>query len=446
MSAVSPPSSAQRAMHVLAAARSLPFHGIGGMQAIAWDVLRGLARRGHRITVLTTAIPGRRGEAFAADGVTVVPLAGTVPGRYSGGWWRASRRYAERHLSEPADAVLSVSSAAAGLLPLKRSKLAVPFVFQAHGSSWAEARSKWQSPRPLDWVKAARNVYWLAKDARIYRGFDRLVFVGDSLAAQFAAPPLVWMTRGIPRATIVNGVDTTLFRYDAGSRAAARARYGFVQSDRVLVFAARLHAHKGAAEALRALAALRARDRAYRLLIVGRRRRGAVSAPARRRARLRGRREVRRRRATRGNAGAALCGRRVRIPRARPRRVAVERARSAQHRLAVRVRRQLAGHFRGARRHRLRAAARCWRVRGRDRRDCVAARRPLRRCCRRAIRSSAASAPTKRRSVAGRGAEPCSARPERCCSGASPARCSAWRASSSPRACSARAPSPSRIG
>jgi len=261
--------SAQRAMHVLAAARSLPFHGIGGMQAIAWDVLRGLARRGHDVTVLTTAIPGRQGGAFAADGVTVVPLAGTVPGRYSGGWWRASRRYAERNLSAPADAVLSISSAAAGLLPLKRSKLKVPFVFQAHGSSWAEARSKWQSPRPLDWIKAARNVYWLAKDARIYRGFDRFVFVGDSLAAQFAALPLSWMTRGIPRATIANGIDTTLFRYDARLRAAARARYGFVRSDRVLVFAARLHAHKGAAEAVRALATLRARERAYRLLIVG---------------------------------------------------------------------------------------------------------------------------------------------------------------------------------
>src|SRR5690242_1409574 len=103
------------------------------MQAIAWDVLRGLAGRGHRITVLTTEIPGRSG-AFACDGVTVVPLAGTQPGRYSGGWWRASRRYAERQLADPADAVLSVSSAAAGLLPLKRTKLKVPFVFQAHGS------------------------------------------------------------------------------------------------------------------------------------------------------------------------------------------------------------------------------------------------------------------------------------------------------------------------
>ena len=172
------------ALEVLAAARALPFHGIGGMQAIAWDVLAGLARRGHRVTVLTTSIPGRACVELEHDGVTVLPLAGTTPGRYSSAWWLASRRVAER-LGKRIDAVLSVSSAAAGLLPLKRTALRVPFVFQAHGSSWTEALTKWRSARPLDWVKSARNVYWLAQDARLYRGFDELVFVGDALRRHF---------------------------------------------------------------------------------------------------------------------------------------------------------------------------------------------------------------------------------------------------------------------
>jgi glycosyltransferase involved in cell wall biosynthesis len=253
---------------VLAAARSLPFHGIGGMQAIAWDVLAGLAQRGHRVTVLTTSIPGRACDEFEHDGVTVVPLQGTTPGRYSSAWWLGSRRRAQ-HLGKHIDAVLSVSSAAAGLLPLKHSVLRVPFVFQAHGSSWAEALAKWRSSRPLDWLKSTRNVYWLAQDARLYRGFDELVFVGDALRRHFEEPPLRWMTRGIARTTIVNGVDTDRFRFDARARARARLRYALAAEDRVLVFAARLHPHKGAAEAVRALAVLRARDRAHKLLIVG---------------------------------------------------------------------------------------------------------------------------------------------------------------------------------
>jgi glycosyltransferase involved in cell wall biosynthesis len=263
------PTARPRGLALLAAARCLPLHGIGGMQAIAWDVLKGLARRGHRVTVLTTAISGRTGSSFERDGVTVVPLPGTVAGRYSASWWRESRRYVEAHLAGDVDAVLSVSVAAAGLLPLKRSRLAVPFLFQVHGSAWAEALTRWRSGRPLEWVRSARNVYWLAKDTRIYRGFDHLIFVGETLQRQFEQPPLNWMTRGIDRTTIVNGIDTELFRFDAGLRSVVRARFGFRAGDRVLVFAARLHPQKGAAEALRALDALRASGPGYKLLMVG---------------------------------------------------------------------------------------------------------------------------------------------------------------------------------
>lgn len=256
-------------LRILAAARSLPFHSVGGMQALAWDVLRGLAACGHRVTVLTTLIPGRSAARFEADGVDVVPLANTVPERYSGGWWRATRRYVLGPAFGGADAVLSVSSAAAGLLPLKASLLRAPFVFQAHGSSWAEARAKWASGRPLDWLKSARNVYWLANDARIYPRFDEIVLVGDALAKQFEAAPLRWLTRGIRKTTIVNGIDAQLFRYDGALRAATRARFRIATDELLVVFAARLHAHKGAAELLRALAILRTRDPKYRALVIG---------------------------------------------------------------------------------------------------------------------------------------------------------------------------------
>jgi glycosyltransferase involved in cell wall biosynthesis len=262
------PATGRRELSILAAARSLPFHSIGGMQAIAWDVLAGLAARGHRVTALTTAILGRSNAGFEHDGVRVVPLAGTVPERYTAGFWSASRAYAETHAAG-VDAVLGVSAAAAGLVPLKRSALAVPFVLQVHGSAWAEALAKWRSGRPVEWAKSAKNVYWIAKDARLYRAYDELVFVGDALERQFERAPLNWMTHGIPRTTIANGVDTRRFRFDAAQRATVRSRLGFQARDRVLVFAARLHASKGAAETLRALATLRGRDRSYKLLVIG---------------------------------------------------------------------------------------------------------------------------------------------------------------------------------
>lgn len=255
-------------MHVLAAARSLPCHSIGGMQAIAWDVLTGLARLGHRVTVLTTDVPGRR-ATFEDSGVTVVPLVDAPAEKYSSRWWRASRRYASERCGSRVDAVLSISTAAAGLIPLKRSIMRVPFIYQAHGSSWGEAISKWKSMQPVHWAKSAKNLYWLMKDATIYRGFDQLVFVGDALRRQFEAAPLRWITPGIAKTVIHNGVDTDRFRYDPASRAAIRARLGFNDRDRVVTFAARLHPQKGAAVALRALKILHARDGDFRLLLIG---------------------------------------------------------------------------------------------------------------------------------------------------------------------------------
>jgi glycosyltransferase involved in cell wall biosynthesis len=255
-------------MHVLAAARSLPCHSIGGMQAIAWDVLTGLARLGHRVTVLTTDVPGRR-AAFEESGVMVVPLVEAPAEKYSSRWWRASRRAATERCGTRVDAVLSISTAAAGLIPLKRSIMRVPFIYQAHGSSWGEAVSKWKSVQPVHWAKSAKNLYWLMKDATIYRGFDQLVFVGDALRRQFEAAPLRWITPGIAKTVINNGVDTERFRFDPAARASVRARLGFSERDRVVTFASRLHPQKGAAVALRALKILHARDADFRLLLIG---------------------------------------------------------------------------------------------------------------------------------------------------------------------------------
>ena len=145
----------------------------------------------------------------------------------------------------------------------------VPFIYQAHGSAWGEALSKWKSVQPVRWAKSAKNLYWLMKDATIYRGFDQLVFVGDSLRQQFEAAPLRWITPGIAKTVIQNGIDTDRFRFDPAARASIRARFGFSERDRVVTFASRLHPQKGAAQALRALKILHARDTDFRLLLIG---------------------------------------------------------------------------------------------------------------------------------------------------------------------------------
>jgi len=261
--------AADRPLHILGLSRTLPFHSIGGMQAIAWDVFRALAQQGHRVTVLTTAIPGRDAP-FEMDGVQVQPLAEAAPERYSAAWWRASDEAALRlHSQAPVSAVLSISAAAAEMPRFRVAAPDTPFVFQAHGTSWGEFQSKWRSGQPLQWLKSLKNLFWLFKDARIYRRFDHIALCGDVLAQQFSSWPMPWVAGSVPRAVIRNGIDPLRFKPDAAAATAARARLGIPDASPLVVFAARLHPQKGARQLLQAFDRLAARDAAPHLLIIG---------------------------------------------------------------------------------------------------------------------------------------------------------------------------------
>ncbi len=254
---------------ILGVARTLPFHSIGGMQAIAWDLFREFARLGHSVTVITTQVPGKSGPFFA-DGVQVIPLEGTRPERCDGGWWRASAQWFEEAVRGAAyDGILSVSSAGAALAARRHLVPNARFVFQAHGTSWGELVSKWRSGRPLQWAKSARNAYWLFKDAGIYRNFDHIALVGDVLQTQFQTAPVSWMLGDTGTALIRNGVDENVFRPDPASRQRERAALGWSANDRVAVFAARLHPQKGGEIALRAFHQLSAGLESARLLVIG---------------------------------------------------------------------------------------------------------------------------------------------------------------------------------
>lgn len=256
-------------LHILGASRTLPFHSIGGMQAIAWDVFRVLAGRGHQVTVLTTAIPGRD-QAFDADGVRVEPITSAAPERYSSAWWRDSDLRAVRiHEAHPVDAVLSISSAAAEMRGLRRAAPHAKFIFQAHGTSWGEAQSKWRSGEPGQWLKSISNLYGVFKDARIYRRFDHIALCGDVLERQFSAAPMPWVAGRVARSVIRNGIDTRVFRPDAQAGARVRTLLGIKPHTPLIVFAARLHPQKGARQLLTAFKKLAAKDPEPHLLIIG---------------------------------------------------------------------------------------------------------------------------------------------------------------------------------
>lgn len=250
-------------MKILAVARTLPFHSIGGMQSIAWDLLRSFARMGHHVDVITTRIPNHT-EPFHSEGVHVRPVSAGRAERCDGAWQKAARVMATR-LDCP-DVLFSVSSAGsclAGFWP------GVPAVFQAHGTSWGEFESKIRSRRLAQVIKSPMNLYGYIKDALIYHRFDHIALVGDILESQFSSAPTAWIARDIERSIIRNGVDTAQFRPDEGLRSQTRAAFGLTAEDHVVVFAARLHAQKGALKALSIFSRLASEQPRSRLLIVG---------------------------------------------------------------------------------------------------------------------------------------------------------------------------------
>lgn len=255
-------------MRILGVARTLPFHSIGGMQAIAWDLFKEFARLGHTVTVLTTAIPGQP-KPFTTDGVLVVPLPGSTPERSNAYWWKSSARWFIDHAAAQVDGVLSISAAGASIAAQRGHAPQASFIFQAHGTSWGEIVSKWRTRRPLQIAKSVRNFYWLFKDAFVYRDFDQIALVGDVLQHQFHTAPVSWMTQGVKTVLIRNGVNEHVFKPDAQSRATERAALGWAATNRVAVFAARLHPQKGGEVALRAFAALSTGLPEARLLIIG---------------------------------------------------------------------------------------------------------------------------------------------------------------------------------
>ena len=232
--------------------RSLPFHHAGGMEFVAWDLARALADSGPAVTVLTTRIPGSP-ATFTENGVAVVALQGSAPGRYSRDFWRASREWFRR--SAPGvNAVLSVSAGAYGLLPERAHRPEVRFVMQAHGTSVGEIRSKLNTLSLSHWLRSGRNVAWLRRDLRAYPRFDRVVAVGPTVAAQLRAPPL---SRALPAERVLvieNGIDTECFRPDPSTGSEIRASLGWGAADLVVATVCRLHPQKGVAEALRGFA------------------------------------------------------------------------------------------------------------------------------------------------------------------------------------------------
>lgn len=231
--------------------RSLPFHSLGGMEIVTWDLARELVRLGHAVRVITTSLH-KKPEEFMEDGVTIVALKNTPSGRYSTAWWIESHKYFEENCMASTQAVLSVSAAGFSVLSLKQKLPKVPFVMQAHGTSWGEMVSKIRSGNLRSMLSALKNLVWFPKDLLAYQKFDSVIAVGARVYQDLRKPPISWFLNNNKVKLINNGIDTNIFTPSSEGRKLIRDRLNINEEAPVIISASRLHEQKGVSNCIKA--------------------------------------------------------------------------------------------------------------------------------------------------------------------------------------------------
>ncbi len=241
-------------MHIALLTRLTLAHAIrGGMERYAATVMERLHHRGHRFSIITTALPPEPAEAEeTAYAERIWYLPRTTPARYTSAWWEASAEAVRRlHREDPLDLLWSQSIAGLGYLRRAESdEPALPFVATIHGTSAGELRTAWQglrrSPSPKRLALLALRLYqrWRApaRWADALPHVSALIAVstevGEELVRVLHAPPA--KVHVIP-----NGVDVTHFAPDPDLRMEVRRRLGLPEEAVVLIGVGRLDREKG---------------------------------------------------------------------------------------------------------------------------------------------------------------------------------------------------------
>jgi len=246
-----------------------PAHGRGGVQDIVWMLCRGLAHRGHDVTLFTTSRADGV-EHDSAEGVTVHYLRGTPPMRPIGAWAAESRAAVERlHRERPLDAIHSQSFCG---LHLCGAFAGVAVTVSLHGTHWDELRTRAGLVReslpgqPLAAAKAA--ALWALMLGRYWREGPLLRRAEAVIATSTEQRRVLLERYGVAADRlhdVWNGIDAQLFS-PRPADAALRASLG---GGPIVLAVARLYQEKGLQHALRAWPQVLAAHAGATLVVVG---------------------------------------------------------------------------------------------------------------------------------------------------------------------------------
>lgn len=246
-------------------------HSMGGMQVHCHLLARGLARRGHMITIVTTAHPNGVEEEASGERIRTIYLPTAPSGRYSWNWRKASAEKI-RELSSSIDVIFSESYAAYGYAAL-RQEIGIPYVPRLMGFFRDEIRNAYrniQSLRdaflwPLLKIPEAL-IHTVTVEQPCIRAADAVIAIYQDLI------PLLQRRYGVQGEKIVlvpNGIEDSVGKSHPTSQSSIRRLFGIQSNETVLLMSGVVTRQKGMEFGLRALADLVVSFPDTRLFIVG---------------------------------------------------------------------------------------------------------------------------------------------------------------------------------
>jgi len=231
---------------------------VGGAQENTVLTCRGLAQRGHRVTLVAGPQTGPEGSLWDDARAAQCELVVWDSLRRSVHPWHdlCARRSLKRLFRERRFDVVHTHSSKAGILGRAAAAAAgVPIVVHTiHGMSFNRTQ-----PRAVQW-------FYRVLERRAAGYTTAFVSVADAMTDQAVAAGLAPRERFT---TIRSGVETELFRRDAELRRLARSGWGFSEDDIVVGTIARLFANKGYESLIEAMPMAVAKEPRLRFVWVG---------------------------------------------------------------------------------------------------------------------------------------------------------------------------------
>ncbi len=230
---------------------------VGGAQENTILTCKGLAARGHEVTLITGAETGPEGSLHAeaeASGAVVKVVEDLVRRPSPIRDWRCARTL-KRMFAEGRFDVVHTHSSKAGILgrwaASRQSRLVLHTI---HGLSFNRTQS------------SLRRWFYRAMERKAARWTDGFVTVADAMTDQAVEAGIAPRDRFT---TVYSGMKTEQFRPDPERRRAVRAAWGIGPSEVVVGTVARMFRNKGYEELIPALVPAVANTRSLRFVWVG---------------------------------------------------------------------------------------------------------------------------------------------------------------------------------